>query len=198
MTSWNSCDANTGWAYSEGGTVGIDSTTKYQGTGSIKLKKTATVLAYSGTSKTDMTSISISTTVGCITVKLYIVDQATKDKLGSEFLYIGSSADNSNSGYWVWSPASIPVATWTTLVFPWANRTGNFGTPNAAALIFFSLYVGVTTAATTYTEGSILMDDIQYGTPTTLKIGGTSLYQIAKAGGKVNTSLGKVGSVTVF
>ena len=155
------CDAITDWTDSADMTVHLNNTTFYQGTGAIDLTKDGAANALATTHKTTTSVDFTGKNLGLI---LYIIDATALAKLATtDAVIIRFGSDNSNYYEWKYDLADLTTGKQLLNSMNSTNATTT-GTPDITACDY--TYIGLTAdaAATTWSDGDIIMDFIQvYG-----------------------------------
>lgn len=152
------CDATTGWVDSADMTLSVNTSTYKQGTGALNLTKDAGASANASTSKTttsrDFTSKELS-------IWIYIKDSTALAKLATtSCLTIRFGSDSSNYYYWTKDLADLAVG-WNLINGLTSSTASTTGSPAIAACDYTFIQLTATTAATTWSAGDMIMDDIK-------------------------------------
>lgn len=159
QTSVNAMDATTGWVASTDAGIGIDTTTKREGTGSLELAKT-------GTSSTEA---SATLTVGAtdftgkiMNVWFYVKDQTTLDLLADTATFTLTLTDSGGGTHiqtFNKADLSITVATWEKFKVATSAMTASTS-PAADITDITGIKIETTSTATgdTWAAGDLLFD----------------------------------------
>jgi hypothetical protein len=166
-TSIDAMDATTGWTCTSGGLVSLNTTTKYEGTGSINLYKTGN--AYDVTMYKAISSFNFTGKV--FSLWLYIKDTAVYDKLLNTFgalsIELGSTAGGATNKYqYYWSKSTSNLASsvgnWVKFSCSQNNPYFTVGSPNAAAIIYVAIKFPLLNYSTMFAAGDIIIDKLGY------------------------------------
>lgn len=155
----DNCDVTTGWVDSADMTVSVNSSEFKENNLALNLTKDAGAAALASTAKT---TTSVDFTGKDLSVWLFIIDAAALAKLASSNAFIirlGSDSGN----YYQWNKDSSDLAVGWNFIgdLTSANADSTTGTPVIAALDYTFIGLTAGAAATTWSAGDFIMDDIR-------------------------------------
>lgn len=154
------CDATTDWTDSADATLSVNSTTYKEGDGSLNWTKdggTSTECSsYKTTTSRDFTDKELS-------IWLYIKDATAFAKLATtDALIIRFGSDSSNYYEWKKDAADLSSGEWNLIDgLTSANADSTTGTPTLAAMDYTYVKLTSDAAATTWSDGDFMVDDIK-------------------------------------
>lgn len=154
----DACDATTGWSAGTDSSVALNNTTFQEGTGSLNLSKTGTSGVTGSMSKT---TTSVDYTSKDLAFRIYILNQATLDKLETtDALTIRFGSDASNYYQFTKDKSDLSVGwNWINLGDSSAADSTT-GSPTITACDYTLIQFTVTASATVTSAGDIIIDDI--------------------------------------
>lgn len=155
-TTIDSMEATAGWTDSADMTLHVNSTTYWEGSGSLDLTKDGGAAALATTYKTVTSADFTDKSLGFI---LYIKDATTLAKLATtDALIVRYGSDSSNYYEWKYDNADLDTGKIMINGLKSTNADSTTGTPLLTAMDYF--YIGLTAdaAATTWSDGDIIMD----------------------------------------
>lgn len=158
----DNCDAITGWTDSADMTVSLNTTTFYEGTGSINLTKDGTATVNASTSKQ---TTSVDFTSKTLSLQLYIDDQTTLDDFATSnclTIRFGSDETGATDYYqWAFDKADLAVGKNFIDTLTSANADSTSGTPSLLLMDYCFIQITSAAAGDTWAAGKVLMDDIK-------------------------------------
>jgi len=154
-------DATTGWVDSADCTLSVNVATFKQGTGSLNITKDAGASIVCSSEKT---TTSLDITGGkSVSIWLFIIDQTALDKLNATDAFtIRLGSDSSNYFEWLVQKTFFTQGAFNLIQnLTKANATSTVGTPVETALDFTFVRLQSDVAATTWTAGDFIFDDIK-------------------------------------